>query len=418
MRSPKAPGAAVRTLGCKVNQVESETFVADLLARGFVLADPDEAHVIVVNSCCVTGEAERKVRKAVRGALRARSSPAVLVTGCLTSIDPEGLASVDERLVVEPDREAVARRAAESVGLTGDATARVVRAGPGFRTRAMVKVEDGCDAFCAYCIVPHARGAPRSVPFVRVLDEVGDLVGAGIREVVLTGVNLGRYDSDGHDLTDLVRAVADTGVERLRLSSIEPPDLDERLLSALAEAPAVCRHLHVPLQSGSDDVLSRMGRCYDSAAYLETVERAAALLPGLAVTTDVIAGFPGETAADAAATVALLESLAGTVSKLHVFRFSPRPGTRAADIRPRVDSETLDARAAALRELGDSLRARYVGGRLGRSAEVLMERVEGASGEGTSRDYLKVRVDRDGLVPGSVEHVVLTGTDGSRVTAA
>ncbi|TLM78898.1 MAG: MiaB/RimO family radical SAM methylthiotransferase, partial [Actinobacteria bacterium] len=262
--------------------------------------------------------------------------------------------------------------------------------GAAFRTRADLKVEDGCDARCAYCIVPDARGPARSVPWDDVLAQVAALATAGVSEVVLTGVNLGRYADTGRDLADLVRAVAAAGIPRVRLSSIEPLDLTERMLTALAETPQVCAHLHVPLQSGADAVLAAMRRGYTAAQYADAIARARAALPGLAVTTDVIAGFPGESPDDHAATIALCERLA--FAKLHVFRYSEREGTPAATMPGSVPPATRTARAADLRAAGERLRATYLAdaARRPEPQEVLVERVRAGVAEGTTRDYVHV----------------------------
>ena len=383
---------AFRTLGCKVNRVESDSIAAELLGRGARIVDEDEAEVVVINTCTVTAEADAKARKAIRQALRAERAPVVVVTGCLAALDAPALRALGVRVVVESDKERVAERVADLLGLDALAESRAcaaARAGAGFRTRAALKVEDGCDNFCTYCIVPHARGVPRGVPLADVLVEAEGLVTAGVREIVLTGINIGRYrdSATGADLAGLIGAVAQTGIERLRLSSIEPPDLTERVISVLAETPAVCEHLHVPLQSGSDAVLSAMGRTYSTGDYRRRITSARDAIPRLAVTTDVIAGFPGETGQAHAETLAFIEGLG--FSKLHVFRYSVRPGTPAAgmvQVAPEVRSE----RAAEIRALGDEMRGRYAASRTGCDAEVLVERVVGGVVSGTTRDYLKV----------------------------
>jgi threonylcarbamoyladenosine tRNA methylthiotransferase MtaB len=382
---------AFRTLGCKVNRVESDAIAADLLGRGVRLASEDEAAVIVINTCTVTGEADAKARKAVRQALRAASSPVVVVTGCLAVLDADALAGLGERVVVEADKAQVAHRVAALLDLGGRASGSVVRTGGAFRTRAMLKIEDGCDNFCSYCIVPFARGVPRAVPLAEAVADAEALAEAGVREIVLTGINIGRYRdaATGADLAALVDAIARTGVTRLRLSSIEPPDLSGELLATLARTRAVCEHIHVPLQSGSDVVLKAMGRAYTAEQYASWIEEARAAIPGLAVTTDVIAGFPGETDAHHAETLAFVERVG--FAKLHVFRFSSRPGTPAAEMR-QVPPEARAHRAAELRDLGDVLRDRYVSGHTGSKAEVLVERVRGGVATGTTRDYLHVSI--------------------------
>lgn len=404
---------AVRTLGCKVNRVESDQIAARLIGRGAELTGENAADVVIVNTCTVTGEADAKARKAVRHALKADRSPVVVVTGCLAALDAEGLAALGERVVVEADKTRVAALVAELLGLDAGtdgagavaSVAPPVTAGEGFRTRAALKVQDGCDNFCTYCIVPYARGVPVSVPLDEVRAAARALVAAGVPEIVLTGINLGRYRWEGATLADVVAAVAETGVARLRLSSIEPPDLTEELLRVLGSTPSVCAHLHVPLQSGSDSVLAAMGRTYDTAGYRERIEAARAALPGLALTTDLIAGFPSETDDDHHDTLDFVRRTG--FSKLHVFRYSRREGTPAARIEPLAAPVTA-RRAGELRALGDELRTAHVRSRAGEEAELLVESVAYGTAAGTTRDYLRVSVTAPpGCAPGDIVTVSL-----------
>ena len=404
---------AFRTLGCKVNQVESEAAAAALLGVGAEVVSEEDADLVVINTCTVTGEADAKARKAVRHALRLPREPLVVVTGCLASLDADGLRSLGERVVVEPDKMALATRIA---GLLGAAAPRASgTAGGVLRTRAMLKAEDGCDAFCTYCIVPYARGVPRATPVRELVAEAERLVAAGVAEIVLTGVNIGRYRDGDTDLAELVARLAATGVRRLRISSIEPLDLDDRLLAVLASTASLQPHLHIPLQAGSDRVLAAMGRGYDTAAYAARLAAVRSALPGVAVTTDVLAGFPTETAAEAAETLAFCTEM--RFAKLHVFRYSARPGTPAAEMLPQVPAEERSHRAQALRLEGERLRTTYTEARLGGHACVLVERLRNDAGtdaaEGTSGDYLKVRVPADGVAVGDVLDVRLkTAGDG------
>lgn len=386
---------AFRTLGCKVNRVESEDAAAALLGSGAVISSEDEATVIVVNTCTVTGEADAKARKAVRQALKSPMEPVVVVTGCLAALDIEGLRAIGDRVVVEPDKQAVAPIVAELLGMALVAERGAVRSGDGFRTRAMLKVQDGCDNFCAYCIVPHARGGPRSVPLERVLADAEALLASGAAELVLTGINLGRYSSRGVHLGELLRRIKDLGAWRVRISSIEPPDVDSALIDALAETGV--RHLHVPLQSGSDAVLERMGRRYRTADFEARVQAFRAN-GGLSLSTDVMVGFPGETDADFERTLAFIEHIG--FDRLHVFRYSPRAGTPAAEL-PQLPAKMKAERAARLRALGAELMQRHLDSRVGDTEELLVEQVDDAGiASATTIDYAKAEFEASGARPG------------------
>ncbi len=405
---------ALRTLGCKVNQVDAERIVATILNAGASLTSEEDAEVVLITTCTVTREADHKARKMVRHALRLPSQPLVVVTGCLAAVDPDGVRSLGERIIVEPDKERVAARIGEAFGRTRSAdAATVVRAGEGFHTRAMVKVEDGCDSGCTYCIVPRARGVPRAVPVGDVVAEVRALREAGVREVVLTGINIGRYDDGGVRLPELIMRVAETGIERIRLSSIEPEHVDDALLSVVRATPAFCEHLHVPLQSGSDAVLAAMGRRYDTVTYEAVIEAARRALPHLAVTTDVIAGFPGETDDDHARTMAFIERLGP--AKLHVFRYSQRPGTPAA-VRPdQVAPAVRAGRARELRELSESLQARHLAVWRGKRVEVIVDDVAPRQAAGVARDGSRVILRGAGVSVGDLVVALVEDIVGGRL---
>lgn len=414
-----APTVFVRTLGCKVNRTDSEQIAAALIGQGAELGPEDEASVVIINTCTVTGEADRKARKAVRHALGSATAPVVVVTGCLAALDAEGLESLGDRVVVESDKARVAARVSALLGVRESPSGAAVRHGEGFRIRAGVKVEDGCDAYCAYCIVPFARGVPRSVGLQSVLSEVETLVASGTTEVVLTGINIGRYSSDGLGLPGLVKAVAGTGVRRIRISSVEPLDLTEELLDIFAATPQLCPHLHVPLQSGSDAILASMKRGYTAAEYRERIALVRERLAGVAITTDVIVGFPGESVQDFEDTLALVREVSFT--RLHVFRYSKRVGTAAAAMPFQVPSEESARRAAVLRSKDRRLRAAYAVSRHGQEAELLIEEVSsggpGRSAVGTTGDYLRARIEADDVAPGDLVWVRL-GDEVSGVLVA
>ncbi|WP_080797330.1 MiaB/RimO family radical SAM methylthiotransferase [Arabiibacter massiliensis] len=405
---------AVVNLGCKVNRVESDDTAALLAARGIETREED-ADLIVVNTCTVTGEAEKKTRKAVRRALRANESARVLVTGCAAAIDAAFYEGLDPRvecvgkaallsraaeLADELDdrraralplpsagEEALVERQGQSPCPTGDSqSAPSLRVGEGFRTRVGVKVQDGCDNACTYCIVHVARGAATSRSADDVVRECRAYVEAGAKEIVLTGINLGSYRDGTLRLAGLLRRLLDETAAlhapgeppcRFRVSSIEPRDVDGAFIGVLAEEGGrVCRHLHLPLQAGSDRVLREMARPYDSARFAALVEELRRRVPGISLSTDVIVGFPGETDGDFARTMDLARRCG--FSKIHVFPYSRREGTPAAARADQVPAEVKAARAAALRALGDELRAADFARRAG-TAELALVEEDGAA---------------------------------------
>ena len=370
---------SVRFLGCKVSHVDAQEIRERLLADGHAERE-DGADVAVVNTCCVTHEAVRKSRHAAARA--ARGHRRVYVTGCGASLDQDGFAGLPENVVVvgHPS-EATPGVVAQDVGAIGcvQADARLER------VRAFVKVQDGCSFSCNFCVIPQIRGASRSRRAEAVLREVRRRVEQGHREVVLTGINLGCYRDRGArwGLARLVReAGATPGLARLRLSSIELNHVNDKLVAALRETPTVARHLHVPLQSGDDGVLGAMGRRYSAATFLRRLEP----LDDFNLTTDVIVGFPGE---DERAFCRTLEvvSVAG-VSSVHVFPYSPRPGTvtAAADTVPR---EVKRERGARLREASRVASLACWREKLGREDLVLIDR----PGRGYGDDYSPWLVD-------------------------
>lgn len=364
---------SVDFLGCKVSHADAQAVRERLLAEGHVERAGD-AEVAVVNTCCVTHEALRKSRHAASRA--ARTHARVYVTGCGANLSADAFAGLPENVVV------VARHSEETPAfVAGDVGAvACVRAEARLdRVRAFLKVQDGCSFSCAFCVIPHVRGASRSRRAAAVLAEVRRRVEQGHREVVLTGINLGCYrDREaGYDLPRLIReAGATPGLARLRLSSIEANHLTERLAAALRETPTVSRHLHVPLQSGDDVVLRAMGRRYDAPTYLRRVE----LVPGFNLTTDVIVGFPGE---DERAFERTLRLVADSgVTKVHVFPYSPRPGTATA-AADTVPEHVKRERSARLRELSHAACLRRWGEKVGAEDVVLVDR----PGRGYGDDY-------------------------------
>ena len=381
-------------LGCKVSQADAMLARARLLEAGHVEAAEDEAELHVVNTCCITREAEAKSRQSVRRSASGRGGRSVVVTGCAANLNA---AQFDE---MAPEVTALVGTAddvaAEVAGLAGpgciDVETDVLACRPlsATRTRGFVKVQDGCDCHCSYCIIPKVRGAARSRAASAVLEEVRRRVAEGQPEMVMTGISVGDYRDPQHglELGDLMREVAAVpGVERVRLSSVEVIHVRDSLLDALAAEPRICPHLHVPLQSGDDEVLASMGRNYDAAGYAGAIERLRARVPDVNVTTDVIVGYPTE---DEAAFERTLELVRETgITKVHTFSFSARPGTDADALGDPVPPEEKKRRSRELRGLSEALGRRHRAAKLGTTAEVLVDKVAAERVSGYSRDYTR-----------------------------
>ena len=404
---------AVFTLGCKVNQAESEELKMGLAAAGHQLtSDPAEADLCVVNTCAVTAESERKCRKLIRWLSRSGAS-SVAVAGCYAQVDPESLARLPGVSAVLPNRRKDDWvREIEAMLPAGEPS---VPAEPFLRTRGLVKVQDGCERGCSYCIVPMARGPERSRAPTEVMETVTRWIKKGCRELVLCGVNLGRYRwGDGYDLASLVREVLSLGDGfRLRLSSLELEDLRPEWIEEWSSRGRVCPHLHLPLQSGDARILREMGRGYRPEDYLEAAHLLRRLWPRAALTTEVIVGYPGEDERAFLNTVKVLEG--AQVARVHVFRFSPRPGTRDWEKRGLVDEAASQERSLRLRRLAEVWRRDYALRRIGERRALLAERALERDGErfilGTTEDYIKAVLVRPcgETRPGELLPVTISG---------
>src|SRR6266700_285643 len=483
---PETTTFAVATLGCKVNQADSEAIGEQMNAAGFMQRDFNEvADIYIVNTCTVTHLGDRSSRQLISQARRRHPSALLVVTGCYAELNPQAVAALPgvdlvignqgKESLVEVIRER--RKAGDSgVGLQsqeiqsegkdvqglrvqgegegiqgegvqgegkprpyikrvspmqhtlpvlsldvqhigsdvslveqdpqpdnpsrlspfafhGTATPEMAGERPAWRTRAQIKVQDGCDNRCTYCIVPYVRGGSRSRSIASVVDHVRRKVCAGFQEIVLTGVHLGDYHPEGdekRDLGDLIAALLrDTGIARIRVSSLEPEDFRLEWLE-LWKNPRMCRHLHLPMQSGSDNILRRMARHYKSARYRTIITTARQLVPGIAISTDIITGFPGETDDDFEQTYQLATAL--QFAKMHVFRFSPRQGTAAARMRGQIRDEVKKARSERLLTLNEVDNRRFREQFLGQTVQVLIESYKHGYWEGLTDNYLRVEI--------------------------
>jgi threonylcarbamoyladenosine tRNA methylthiotransferase MtaB len=390
---------AVKFLGCKVSQADAMLARRALLASGHREAPEAEADLHVVNTCCITAEAESKSRQSVRRSLRAAQQ--VYVSGCAVNLNPRQFGDIDGRVtpfVGTADDVAAAIGASDGLACVDtehDVLARERRAetGPSSRTRGFVKIQDGCDCHCAYCIIPTVRGGARSRPASAILAESAERVAHGQPEMVMTGISVGDYrdPEQGLELGQLMMAVARVpGVERVRLSSVEVIHVKDSLLQALTTEPKVCPHLHVPMQSGDDAVLAAMGRHYTAAEYLEHIDRVRAAVGGrggVNITTDVIVGFPTE---DEAAFQRTLDTVdAAGITRVHVFPYSPRPGTPAAELGDLVSPAERKRRSQALRGRSELRSRLHRTARLDRPEQVLIDKVADTQCSGYTADYTR-----------------------------
>ncbi|HEX9988881.1 MAG TPA: tRNA (N(6)-L-threonylcarbamoyladenosine(37)-C(2))-methylthiotransferase MtaB [Chloroflexia bacterium] len=439
--SDGAPCVAFVTLGCKVNQSDTQKAIADFRAAGFRIVPPAaHADVYVVNTCSVTHVADRKSRQWLRRGARANPNALVVATGCYAESGKDALEEMGEvgliigykdkdnllSLVLERMRNAeCGMRTPNSSQDSALRTPHSAFGTPAWaggdegdtdldfksRTRAMVKIEDGCNDFCTFCIIPFTRGMPRSTPTNKVVEMVNQRLAEGYKEIVLTGVHMGKYGQDhaqrkrarldpteAADLPGAVRAILErTGVPRLRITSVEPTDaiMMLPLLSDPAYMGRLAPHLHLPLQSGCDATLQRMKRDYNTAQYAEVVRRCRETVPGISITTDLIVGFPGETEDEWEQTRSFVEHM--EFAKVHVFPFSRRPGTPAYSMEGQVHPDVRHARTLEMIELSSRSEGAYACAHLGRTLPVLWEHESGGVWSGLTGNYLRVhaRTSRD-----------------------
>ncbi|AOS84954.1 tRNA (N(6)-L-threonylcarbamoyladenosine(37)-C(2))-methylthiotransferase MtaB [Chlorobaculum limnaeum] len=436
----KQKSVAAVTLGCKVNYAESSSIVDTLVSEGWQLhAIDDGADVIIIHTCAVTGEAERKSRQQIRKIIRNHPQSRVGVIGCYAQLDPERIAAIEgvsfvlgttdkfatewygyESLPTDPVP-LVKVSPSDQAKIAHPACSILSRPEKG-RTRAFLKIQDGCSFGCAYCSIPLARGRSRSVTLPEVLDRARRIADAGYREIVLTGINIADFRDGDIRLADLLRRLETIDVCRIRVSSIEPQLLDDELIDIVASSAKIMPHFHLPLQSGSDKVLQAMRRHYDTAFYRERLVKAVSSIEGCAVGADVMVGYPGESEQDFAGMCRFIEEL--PVAYLHVFKCSPRPRTSLfAEIAGkkliRVPSAEASSRAARLGEIGEKIERRFAEAFIGSRLKVLFEESGALPGgvmrwSGYSENYLRVSVDTGadfsaGELRGRVREVIVDG---------
>lgn len=402
--------AAIYTLGCKVNQYESSA-IGDLFKKaGYEIVDFEQsADVYVINTCTVTHLGDRKSRQIIRRATKQNPAAVIVVTGCYAQTSPGEVLEIPgvDLVVGTKDKgrivnlvEAYTRgkaplNAVEDI-MQSDCFEELPVPTDQGKARAFLKIQEGCNSYCAYCIIPYARGPVRSRLPENVLSSATELVAQGFKEIVLTGIHIGAYGQDlagkNIDLGWLVQRLAQLpGLKRLRLGSVEPHDINDALIAAVANNPNVCRHLHIPLQSGDNEILALMRRRYNTEQFAALINRLQQAVPGVAITTDVIVGFPGETPEQFNNTLQTVKQVG--FASLHVFKYSPRKGTPAADMLDQVAPEEKEERSKRLIELGNQLSHAYALRQVGKKMGVLVEQPydqDAALFEGHSDSYLKV----------------------------
>jgi threonylcarbamoyladenosine tRNA methylthiotransferase MtaB len=393
---------SVITFGCRVNQADSLAIEGSLRARGAIAASPDEADLVIVNTCSVTASADQGARQTIRRVARSNPDVQVVVTGCYATRRPGELRELpnvthvvsnqrkdDLFATIEPDACSAASTATRYGD--GDGPCGAIEPGVAGRTAFTMRVQTGCEERCSYCIIPTTRGSSRSRPLTEIARQIAHVVAAGYKEVVVTGVHLGSYGRDlgnASSLTTLVRHLAEWDADVLfRISSLEPMDCTDEIIDLVAESPRLAPHFHLPLQHGADEVLRRMRRPYTSIAYRRLVERIRTRMPYASIGSDVIVGFPGETAAEFDTTEALLREL--PLTHLHVFPYSDRPGTEASVMGAKVEGATIRDRGQRLRAIGHEMASRFRRSQAGTVRRALTVNDGFAA---VTDNYLKVRL--------------------------
>ena len=417
----------ILTLGCKVNQYESQAMREDLLRHGFEQSpDRDRADITVINTCTVTSVSDAKNRQPINRVRRNNPGGIIVLTGCMPQAFPDEMKHFTNCDIILGNKErarlvpAIEEYISNKTPLTdipsylnADTYENLTVTSFDEHTRAFIKIEDGCNRFCSYCIIPYARGRVRSKPLSALKTELENVALGGYREVVLVGINLSAYGSgEDCDLADAVEtACSIEGIERVRLGSIEPEQMDKELISRLAAQEKLCPQFHLSLQSGCDKTLKAMNRHYDTREYAEIVGNLRAAFPNSSMTTDVMVGFAGESEEDFQASMAFVKQIG--FAKVHVFPYSLRKGTRAESLPGHVSPAEKERRAKLMGELADNSRKEFLQSQVGLIEEVLFERLRHGYLEGYTKNYTPVHVTGgDSSLCGEVRRVRLTAAAG------
>jgi len=433
MNLNKGSKVAFHTLGCKVNQYDTQSMLEKFLERGYEVVEFDEkADVYIINTCTVTGLGDRKSRQMIRRAHRINPDAVIAVVGCYAQRASEEVLSIPGVNLVlgTQDRDKIVdlveqvRDTGSPINAVGDIMkVREFEEMPitsyEGKTRAVLKVQEGCNQFCAYCIIPYARGPIRSRRMESVVSEVERLVDAGFKEFVLTGIHVASYgkDLEDCDLLSLIQSVHSIeGVKRIRLGSLEPTFITQEFVDRAVDLPKLCQHYHLSLQSGSDSVLKRMNRKYTTEQYRQAVDILRKSMPDVAITTDIMVGFPGETEEEFNETMDFVREI--RFSRIHVFQYSPRAGTKAAAFPDQVPGDVKERRSHDLIELGLQLERAYLGSFLGKKEQVLFEeesKDKKDSYEGYTEHYIRVVAEGNPGILNTIKPVLLRKIEKSHI---
>jgi len=412
------PTVAAFTLGCKVNHSDTESILRDFAACGFVIQGFDQtADVYIINTCTVTQASSKKSRQAISKARKKNPNALIVAYGCYSQVEPEALQNLADLVIGTSEKSNIvdivaSKLPTEAFVNANDSASFTFFNNYGERTRAYLKVQDGCDRFCSYCIVPLARGAVESRPLHEILAEGRELVKLGFKEIVLAGIQIAAYGNaeENGNLVTLMKRIHDiAGLQRLRLSSLDPNVINTQFLEAVHNMPKLCDHFHLSLQSGSDSILKQMNRHYTTSKYKQSVEALREILPQSTFTTDMIVGFPGETDNDFNASLKFAEEIG--FFRIHVFSYSPKKGTPAAEFPNQIDSQVKELRNRVLRTTGDYLTKKFYENNIGKVYPVLFEsKIESKTNgiwEGHTTNYLTVHVKAEAKLTNEIVPVRL-----------
>ncbi len=408
------------TLGCKVNQYETELIRESLKRHGIkTVSSRTRADAYIINTCTVTQKTDAQCRQSIYRILQSYPDARIIITGCYAQRVPDEIRNISSDIIIVPNSEKTKIISYIKLRDEIDKDINQVVGISGFRnhTRAFIKIQDGCDAFCTYCIVPYVRSKIISRSPQEILHEARVLAENSYKEIVLTGIRLGMYSSIPqrgtkieYRLSDLVKVLSDiTSIKRIRLSSLEPLDITDNLIETISSLPKVCPHLHIPLQSGDDEVLKNMNRKYTTLKYRELINRIRAKISGISITTDIIAGFPGETDEQFINTCKFIKEIG--FNGLHVFRYSMRPGTKASELTEQIPSKTIRQRAKTLLYISKSLKHTHYYNYLNKSVDVLWEGYKNGLYNGLTDNYIRVFLKNSGNIKNTITTVKIDKID-------